>query len=240
MNAAAVARSSSGTNAQGIAQAAQAFDQAARASDQASRLLSDAHRTALDYVRRTYQGAGAGSEAGTEVDSRAGAVDGVEGKSHTFSSRELGEAWANSVKTSAGRAYYGSSDDKLRDLAGRVPPLPGVYTVDMHGGPDEVVIGSDELGASALAELVRADNSWGNQPIRLFSCETGRGDDPIAQKLADELEVQVTAPTELVWSDADGDVTVAPAVWKNIGGTWLQVPGADLGPAGWRTFLPRP
>src|SRR5690606_24170592 len=89
--------------------------------------------------------------------------------------------------------------------------IPGFYTLDLHGSPEGAYIGDEELSPADLAALVRADPNWNGEPIRLFSCETGQGEDPFAQYLADELGVTVHAPTELAWGYADGTSIVSSA-----------------------------
>jgi hypothetical protein len=155
-----------------------------------------------------------------------------------FSSPEVAGAWRVGFDTRAGRAYYAPNSTSVRTAAEALPPFPGEYAVDLHGAPDRVVVESSSLDAGQLAELVRADPNWNDQPVRLFSCQTGRGERSIAQELANRLGVDVTAPTDFVWSDRAGKHVVAPEVWKTIGGTKVLVPGPPSPDGGWRTFHP--
>jgi hypothetical protein len=155
-----------------------------------------------------------------------------------FSSPEIAGVWKVGIDTRAGRAYYTPEETEMHMFARALPPFSGEYTVDLHGAPDHVTVGDTSLDAGQLSELVRADRNWNNQPVRLFSCETGRGDQPIAQDLANRLGVEVTAPTELVWSNHRGDHFVAPARWRTIGGTKVLVPGPQPADGGWRTLGP--
>jgi hypothetical protein len=155
-----------------------------------------------------------------------------------FSSPEVAGAWKVGIDTRAGRAYYAAEETEMRAFARALPPFSGEYTVDMHGAADRVMVGETSFDASQLSELVRADHNWNNQPVRLFACETGRGDQPIAQGLADRLGVEVTAPTELVWSNHAGDYFVAPGTWRTIGGTKVMLPGPPPDGGGWRTLGP--
>jgi hypothetical protein len=109
----------------------------------------------------------------------------------------------NSIETRAGRAYYAPGDELLSQVHD-VPPMPGEYTIDMHGGPDFVRIGTDRLTAEDLAALIRADPNWHGEPIRLLACETGQNANGFAQQLADHLGVTVHAPSDFVGLDADG------------------------------------
>ena len=126
---------------------------------------------------------------------------------------ELTSIWDESVPTPAGRAFYEADDGEMRDLASQVPEAPGQYTVDIHGTADYFTWGNTRLSAGQLADLIRADPAWAGQPIRLISCDTGAGAYPAAQQLADALGVPVRAPTELAWTNGNGDV------WTDAGQT---------------------
>src|SRR5215472_6629587 len=155
-----------------------------------------------------------------------------------FSSPAVAGAWKVGIDTRAGRAYYAPEETEMRAFARDLPPFSGEYTVDLHGAPDRVMVGDATFDAGQLSELVKADRGWNNQPVRLFSCETGRGDQPIAQDLANRLGVEVTAPTELVWSNHAGDYFVASGTWRTIGGTKVMLPGPPPDGGGWRTLGP--
>lgn len=180
----------------------------------------------------------AGGRAFSELLSRGSKPPAIE-----FSSPGAKLAWNDGFDTQAGRAYYPSSDNNMRSVATALKPFEGEYTVDAHGNPSNVFVGHAELDANQVSELIKADANWNNQPVRLFSCNTGQGFDPIAQHVADKLGVQVTAPIERAWSGMSGDSFVAPAktVQRMINGRIKQVvvPG-DVIPDGWRTFMPAP
>jgi hypothetical protein len=125
----------------------------------------------------------------------------------------------------------------MRALAASLKPFAGQYTVDVHGSSSNVSVGDAQLSAHELAELVRADPEWRGRPVRLFSCNTGRGSQPIAAGLAKELDVNVTAPKNLVWSNSAGESWVGSYEWKMVGGTMQRVPGAPQA-NGWSTFNP--
>lgn len=160
-----------------------------------------------------------------------------------FSSPGARLAWNDGFDTQAGRGYYPSSDADMRATATALKPFQGEYTVDVHGDPNNVYVGTVQLDADQVSELIRADANWNNQPVRLFSCNTGEGVDPIAQQVADRLGVSVTAPVERAWSGMSGDSFVAPAKteWQVINGRFqeVEVPGTPI-PDGWRTFTPPP
>ncbi|WKG10335.1 toxin glutamine deamidase domain-containing protein [Nocardia sp. PE-7] len=142
---------------------------------------------------------------------------------------DLGES------TPAGRSYFEESDSEMREYAQWVGALQNFYTIDMHGDPEAVFIGDDELSPKDLAALIRADPRWQNRAIRLLCCETGQGPDPFAQHLANELGVQVWAPNEIAWTDEDGTVVVATEVVDPVTG---EVDAKDPPDGDWILFEP--
>jgi len=108
------------------------------------------------------------------------------------------------LKTAEGSAFYYADDAKFRRASQDVPDFPSEYVVDVHGDAKHVgLIDSDgyprELNADEFAEVLKR-TSWNGEPVRLFSCNTGELSKGFAQELADQLGVEVTAPTAPVWS----------------------------------------
>ena len=101
--------------------------------------------------------------------------------------------------------------------------LPGDYSLVLHGRPD----GFDRYTASELVQQIRADPSWNGQSIVLFSCETGQGDNPVAQQIADELGTTVWAPTELLWVSPNGSHVVAKGQGVERDGQQTLEPNLD-------------
>ncbi|MFJ3586323.1 hypothetical protein ACIPPS_29420 [Streptomyces sp. NPDC090127] len=139
------------------------------------------------------------------------------------------------LTTDSGEAFYGQEDTEMRDMASKLEPEEGTFTVDLHGTPDSVEVDGRSVDAKELAAYLASDTSdWDGEPIRLMSCETGQGEEPFAQELADNLGVPVTAPTELAWSDAEGNSWVASGTFDEYGdmqSTWP--PDGE-----WVTFQP--
>lgn len=139
----------------------------------------------------------------------------------------------DSTATPAGRAYYAPGDELLAE-AHRVPPMPGAHTVDLHGGPDFVRVGSVRLTPADLAALIAADPNWRGHPVRLLACETGNAPDGFAQRLADELGVTVHAPSDLVGLGPDGHLFVTTTRVDAAGIVRPVTPATG----GMRTFTP--
>ena len=63
-----------------------------------------------------------------------------------------------------------------------------------------------------MAELkatITSDPSYTGGPIRIVACDAGGQPDCLAQRLADEMGVEVLAPTTTVYVDYDGKMTLA-------------------------------
>lgn len=143
------------------------------------------------------------------------------------------------IDTPAGSAFLPEHD---QPAAFDVPVYPGEYVLDVHGHPSGVVVHDTNLGthanlgAAEFADVVKNNTGWENDPIRLFSCDTGRDPDGFAQQLADSLDVPVTAPDKAVWSDAGGEPIVATPAWDPVYGVDFPVDPPD---GQWITFHPQ-
>jgi hypothetical protein len=144
----------------------------------------------------------------------------------------------DSIKTPAGRAFYGQdpADAGLRNFAPQVQPKAGYYMVDAHGSPGAFSVGADSLSASEMANLVRNDPAWNGRPVFLMSCETGQGNNPVAQQLANQLGVKVRAPTEFAWTDINGKPYSTAGTPDPSTGQYIEtVPYNGI----WKNFRPR-
>jgi hypothetical protein len=170
---------------------------------------------------------GSSERGGSRASGSSTQPSGGSESSASFSSTAVEAVWAEGIKTPGGRAYFTPGERGLRELAVVLPQFAGEYSIDMHGTSDCVFYGATELDAADLAELIAADPNWEGRPVRLFSCNTGRGENPIAAQLARQLEVRVTAPDDLAWSFADGEVVVAPFKYEMVHGQLCKVPDRD-------------
>jgi hypothetical protein len=118
----------------------------------------------------------------------------------------------NVVAYPDGMALFAPGDPLLED-AGLVPPRPGFFTVDAHGGTRTVRVGNHRLAARHLLVLLELRGAWKRQPIRLLASRTGQDDDGFAQQLADLAGVPVVAPSGHV-AVRDGTVTVVDGEWR--------------------------
>ena len=95
------------------------------------------------------------------------------------------------------------------------------YAVVAHGRPDSVILLGSRSDHATLASIIRARKDYeSGTPIRLLACSTGRqdGNAPcVAQRLADELGVDVTAPDGPLWVYSDGTLTIGAEKGHNTG-----------------------
>ncbi|WP_344591256.1 hypothetical protein [Actinomadura vinacea] len=168
----------------------------------------------------------------------------------------LHDVWSRSRRTAAGRAYYGPGHEAFHDMAQRVPPDPNRFTIDIHGDRDGLWIRDPEkldekhrLSVDDARALIENDPDWKQAPrqVMLLSCETGAGD--FVQRLSDRLGVPVKAPTQLAWSDRDGQVYSTTGTEENgrlrpddpPNGAWVTAyPGGTPETTEHGAFVPRP
>ncbi len=105
------------------------------------------------------------------------------------------------IRELPGRLILGKPTDGYIANAGRPPRVRGLFDVVVHGNQHNVGIQNPDgswidLDAVKLAAEIRRSRSWnGKRPIRLLSCYVGADSIDVAQQLANELKVQVYAPT---------------------------------------------
>ncbi|WP_067711935.1 hypothetical protein [Nocardia yamanashiensis] len=130
--------------------------------------------------------------------------------SHPPLPKYLQRVYDGGVDIAGGRAYY-DGDPKSLALAKVAKPVQGYYMLDMHGSSLKAYFGREDLYAAELAKLIRADPNWKGQPVWMNVCEAGKGDNPLAQLVANNLGVKVKGATTLVWGQGDGTTVVSSA-----------------------------
>ena len=148
-------------------------------------------------------------------------------------------AWVEGTRIPGGRAYFSAAEKQMRETAAALPPFPNEYVFAAHGRSDGVFVDTSELTAAEIAELIRADDEWKGRQVRLFACNTGRGEAPIAADLATRLGVRVAAPDDFAWIAADGRYGVAPIKTTELNGAVVEVPDCE-NRGSWRVFDPAP
>jgi RHS repeat-associated protein len=123
-------------------------------------------------------------------------------------------------------------DEAIRKSADNIPNPPGGFTVGGHGDPRAMWNAAHErVEPDQLAEKIRAHPSYKEgQHVVLMSCNTGKGEAPFAQHLANELNAPVSAPDNFLWIWPDGK-TLPMGMTPDR----KMVP---TDPGKWRTFKP--
>lgn len=108
---------------------------------------------------------------------------------------------------------YVNKNDLLYRNAEKVKPIEGYEDVVCHG--DKLGFAfrdadgkESSISVNELADILRKDPSYKGGAIRLLSCETGAEDAITAQALADEMNVNVLAPTDFLWIGSEGQMRI--------------------------------
>lgn len=139
---------------------------------------------------------------------------------------------------------YMSKRDSFYNNLEKVPSLDGYADVACHADPfsfsfSDPVTGEtvQDLTAKQFANRLRADGYTFTKPIRLFSCESGRISDGLAQQFADEVGVEVLAPTKKVYTNSQGFVVLADTDEEAL--ELILNAKEKWNPEGWVIFKPR-
>jgi uncharacterized Zn-binding protein involved in type VI secretion len=129
------------------------------------------------------------------------------------------------TKPSPGNVNYMEPNDKFfLGVSKRKDVDPnGFYDVIAHGSTKKIQVQTSKgpvlVDHRVAARLIKqAPGYQKGQPIRMLSCDTGKGAGSFAQNLSNKMGVPVEAPTELVWTYPNGQKFVAAGKY---------VPGAN-------------
>lgn len=105
-----------------------------------------------------------------------------------------------------------TATNKFASYVRNVPPKKDYYDVALHGAPTYAEFFGEEIDAYTLASIIRNREDYPKgSNVRLLSCSTGDTTETgncFAQILADELGVQVEAPTKTIYIYPDGSFDV--------------------------------
>lgn len=192
-----------------------------------------------------------GSDLQKEAEARIAGYKNL-GKSEKISSKTL-EIPVRSGRIKGDQNLASGSKEAIRYMSKRdtfyqnlenAPALDGYTDVSCHADPfsfsfSDPVTGEtvQELTAKQFANRLRADGYTFTQPIRLFSCESGRINDGLAQQFADEVGVEVLAPTKKVYTNSQGFVVLADTDEEAL--ELILNAKEKWNPEGWVIFKPR-
>ena len=123
--------------------------------------------------------------------------------------------WNKGGSYSVGDATFMDSDDSFfRYIQKRADvDANGYYDIIAHGTPNGIQITHNGqhmiVDHRTAARLIQNADGYNGQGLRLLSCNTGALDDGFAQNLANQLNVEVYAPTNYLWATQDGNYFVA-------------------------------
>ena len=187
--------------------------------------LGDGNTRGYQYGRNHSTGgtqeSGGFSLGGFVRDTLTGAVIGGLGSAGFYGAGRAVEVLRGSVGRSRGGTYsagdatFMDSDDSfLRYIQNRADvDANGYYDIIAHGTPNGIQITHNGQHMIAdhrtAARLIQNMDGYNGQGIRLLSCNTGALDNGFAQNLANQLNVEVYAPTNYLWATQDGNFFVA-------------------------------
>jgi len=122
----------------------------------------------------------------------------------------------------AASPIFANTDEQLYINAQKITPISGYEDVVVHSDQDcFYVYGRDGTEFAytprELSEMIKGSPNYHGGSIRLIACDAGTLEDGAAQKLADELNVNVLAPTTTVWTLPDGTISIETERGKQDG-----------------------
>lgn len=138
-------------------------------------------------------------------------------------------------------AKFVNPDDRLYKNGSRVKPLEPYTDILCHGTPTELLIygnNGEEWSYSAkeAVQMILNSQEYNGGDIRLLSCSTGNGEECIAQQIANQLGVNVLAPTETLYINEEGKLFVTDS--RELAVMWDD--GEPVKETGkWVLFRPR-
>jgi len=114
------------------------------------------------------------------------------------------------------------------------PDVPGVCTVISHGSPSTV----SGMNANKLNNALKKDCGK-DEPVVLDACNTGKGNNPIADQLAKLRGTNVTAPDNIIWTTPWNSelANPYPPMSTDRNSFFNNVPDLRY-PGNWNTFRP--
>lgn len=88
----------------------------------------------------------------------------------------------------------------------KVPRKKGFFDFAAHGTSNSIEYGSrgNTMTAREVARIIKHNEAYNGEKVRLLSCSTGSTEEGFAQQLANALGVEVEAPTDVLFVYADG------------------------------------
>lgn len=120
-----------------------------------------------------------------------------------------------------------NSSEKMYEYAKKIKPLEGYQDIVIHGDKTGFSYKDKDgketpINVSEFSEILKNSGLLTGEKIRLISCEAASEGGHTAQWLADDLGIEILAPTDIVWIDFDGTLTIGHDELTNDG-KWITV-----------------
>ena len=122
-------------------------------------------------------------------------------------------------------SIFVNSSDQLYENAKKIKPLEDYEDIVIHGDKTGFAFkdkdgNESNINVKEFAEIYKNSGLYKGGKIRLISCETAADGAMTAQWFADEMGVEVLAPTDIVWVDFNGNMTIGPDKFTDSG-VWV-------------------
>ena len=127
---------------------------------------------------------------------------------------------------------YFNSSEPIYERAKKVKPIKGYEDIFIHGDATGFAINNangeeiERYTPREFAEILKSDPNYHGGDIRLCSCGTGAKDAISAAALARQLGVNILAPSNTLWIDLDGKMSIGERYGDNDG-EWILFKGRD-------------
>ena len=147
----------------------------------------------------------------------------VSQKAVWLNKNSIDKSLKNSIIKAESASRYVNTSDQLFKNAKNIKPIDGFEDITIHGDKFGFEIraldGKTAAVYSAIefADILKEDPNYHGGNIRLISCESGADGAVVAQLLANQLGVNIMAPTDIVWVYPDGSMVIGPNEFENTG-----------------------
>lgn len=130
-------------------------------------------------------------------------------------------------KSSSASPLYISEKDELYNNAKQVEPIDGYEDIVIHADKHNFYsynMQGDEFSFTAeeMAKMLKQSKGYHGGNIRLIACESAAEGATTAQELSNILGVEILAPSDIVWVDPNGNMTIGPTGEMNTG-HWVKI-----------------
>ena len=120
-----------------------------------------------------------------------------------------------------------NSSEQLYENAKKIIPLPDYQDIVIHGDKTGFSYKDKDgnetlLNVGEFTKILKESGLYKGGKIRLISCEAAAPGAHTAQWFANDMGVEVLAPTDIVWVDRDGNMTIGPDEFTDSG-AWITI-----------------